>query len=358
MAVSIFIPDSNARGFPLLHTISSTCCLWIFGWWPWGEVISHCSFDFLAIISERCLRHLLVLKYYVSKDHFLSRSYFLQHLISRSPKMKGFQAKYTVCISPVLSSTPARSPLVGPYHAVNDTEKLNSVDAGTTGRWVPCYDVFHLLVWVSTSGMWSQTGDVAEHFPSASLCHFGFLLCSLSESWPLCAGQPDSAWVVKLYLNSARVPEQVMCWDTIQNASHSKSNCKRSVAVIPGFIWAILFVGMRVLDWGLSRWQLVVKKLPANVGNTQRFDPWIRKIPWRRKWQPTPVLYPGESHGQRNLADHRPWGCKESKTTEHADIHEPFFRSGGLRRLSCILTHCFCGEPRASHCSGFSCCGA
>ena len=145
-------------------------------------MISHCSFDFLAIISERCLRHLLVLKYYVSKDHFLSRSYFLQHLISRSPKMKGFQAKYTVCISPVLSSTPAQSPLVGPYHAVNDTEKLNSVDTGTTGRRVPCYDVFHLLVWVSTSGMWSRTGDVAEHFPSASLCHFGFLLCSLSES--------------------------------------------------------------------------------------------------------------------------------------------------------------------------------
>ena len=46
---------------------------------PWGEVISR-SFDFLAIISERCLGRLLVLKYYVSKDHFLSRSYFLQHI--------------------------------------------------------------------------------------------------------------------------------------------------------------------------------------------------------------------------------------------------------------------------------------
>ena len=34
------------------------------------------------------------------------------------------------------------------------------------------------------------------------------------------------------------------------------------------------------------------------------FDPWVGKIPWGRKWQPTPVLLPGESHGQRSLADY------------------------------------------------------
>jgi len=33
----------------------------------------------------------------------------------------------------------------------------------------------------------------------------------------------------------------------------------------------------------------------------RRFDPWIGKIPWRRKWQPTPMFLPGESHGQRSL---------------------------------------------------------
>jgi len=31
------------------------------------------------------------------------------------------------------------------------------------------------------------------------------------------------------------------------------------------------------------------------------FYPWVRKIPWRRKWQPTPVFFPGKSHGQRSL---------------------------------------------------------
>ena len=46
------------------------------------------------------------------------------------------------------------------------------------------------------------------------------------------------------------------------------------------------------------------------------FDPWDRKIPWRREWQPTPVFLPGESHGQRNLTSFSPWGCKESGTNE------------------------------------------
>ena len=38
------------------------------------------------------------------------------------------------------------------------------------------------------------------------------------------------------------------------------------------------------------------------------FDPWVRKIPWRRKWQPTPVFLSGESHGQRSLVGNCPWG--------------------------------------------------
>ena len=41
------------------------------------------------------------------------------------------------------------------------------------------------------------------------------------------------------------------------------------------------------------------------------FDPWVRKIPWRRAWQPTPVFLPGESHGQRSLEGYSPWGRKE-----------------------------------------------
>ena len=50
-------------------------------------------------------------------------------------------------------------------------------------------------------------------------------------------------------------------------------------------------------------------------------DPWVGKIPWRRKWQPTPVFLPGESHGQRNLVGYSPWGHRvrhDSAHTHHA----------------------------------------
>ena len=52
-----------------------------------------------------------------------------------------------------------------------------------------------------------------------------------------------------------------------------------------------------------------------------RFDSWIRKIPWRRKCQPTPVFLPGESHGQKSLVDHSLGDCKELDLTEQLSTH-------------------------------------
>ena len=47
-----------------------------------------------------------------------------------------------------------------------------------------------------------------------------------------------------------------------------------------------------------------------------RFDPWVRKIPWRKEWLPTPVFLPREFHGQTILVGYSPWGHKESDMTE------------------------------------------
>ena len=47
-----------------------------------------------------------------------------------------------------------------------------------------------------------------------------------------------------------------------------------------------------------------------------QFHLWVGKIPWRRKWQPTPIFLPGKSHGQRSLAGYSPWDCKESDMIE------------------------------------------
>ena len=53
------------------------------------------------------------------------------------------------------------------------------------------------------------------------------------------------------------------------------------------------------------------------------FDPWVGKIPWRRKWQPPPVFLSGKSHGQRSLAGYSPWGYKESDTIERLTLSLP-----------------------------------
>ena len=62
-----------------------------------------------------------------------------------------------------------------------------------------------------------------------------------------------------------------------------------------------------------------VIKNPANAGDSRHgFDPWVGKIRWSRKWQPTLVFLSGKLHEQRSLAGYSSWGCKESDMTEHA----------------------------------------
>ena len=65
---------------------------------------------------------------------------------------------------------------------------------------------------------------------------------------------------------------------------------------------------------GASLVAQMVKNLLA-MQETQ-FDPWVEKIPWRRKWQPTPVFLPGEFQGQRILVGYSPWDSKELDVTE------------------------------------------
>ena len=60
--------------------------------------------------------------------------------------------------------------------------------------------------------------------------------------------------------------------------------------------------------YGLPRW--LSDKESAFQCRRHRLDPWVRKIFWRRKWQPTAVLLLGKSHGQGSLADCSPWGYK------------------------------------------------
>ena len=58
----------------------------------------------------------------------------------------------------------------------------------------------------------------------------------------------------------------------------------------------------------LRFYNLIKSDLPYAYQYRHGFDPWIGNIPWRKKWQPTLVLLPGESHGQRILAGYSPCG--------------------------------------------------
>ena len=92
-----------------------------------------------------------------------------------------------------------------------------------------------------------------------------------------------------------------------------------------GFTELIIFRMIKVIIYGLPQW-LSGKESTTEIHfrfnlkcrscRRYGFDPWIRKIPWRRAWQPIPAFLPGESHGQRSLAGYSPWHGKESDTSE------------------------------------------
>ena len=70
------------------------------------------------------------------------------------------------------------------------------------------------------------------------------------------------------------------------------------------------------------------------------FNLWVRTIPWSRKWKPTPVSLPGESHGQRSLAGYSSWGPRESGRLMHTHAHTICAQSCPTPVASCGLMDC------------------
>ena len=88
----------------------------------------------------------------------------------------------------------------------------------------------------------------------------------------------------------------------------------------------------------------VVKNLLANTWDTSLI-PGVGKVPWSRKWQPTLVFLPGESHGQRSLVGYSPWSHKDLRVTEWAHTY--------AHGKSCLDTnHLPCGS---NHLGQISC---
>ena len=83
--------------------------------------------------------------------------------------------------------------------------------------------------------------------------------------------------------------------------------------------WSDLAAAAAAMQYGLLSW--LTGKESTCLRRRHRFDPWLRKIPLNRKWQPTPVFVLGKSHGQRSLAGYSPWGPKELDTTGQLSTH-------------------------------------
>ena len=88
--------------------------------------------------------------------------------------------------------------------------------------------------------------------------------------------------------------------------------------------WHVVIYGVakswtRLGSWTELNWTELSGKVPScqyRRNNRCIFDPWVRRIPWWRVWQPATVFLPGESHGQWNLAGYSPYSHQELDMTE------------------------------------------
>ena len=85
------------------------------------------------------------------------------------------------------------------------------------------------------------------------------------------------------------------------------------------YIFHFDYIGNYIYIYWVSLVTQTVKHLPAM--QRPKFDCWVRQIPWRRKWQPTPVLLLGKFHGWRSLVGYSPWGHKELDMTEQLHLY-------------------------------------
>ena len=115
-------------------------------------------------------------------------------------------------------------------------------------------------------------------------------------------------------ITSVHLQTSTFCAHISHNFLEEMADCFKTKIIDITDFWSntgILF------SLGLPRW-CSGKEYACQCTRWRRrgFDPWVRKIPWRRAWQPTSGYLPGECHGQRNQVGYSPWGHKESDTTE------------------------------------------
>ena len=144
--------------------------------------------------------------------------------------------------------------------------------------------------------------------------HEGSLFSTSSLAFIVCRFFDESYYIGSSRRYSATCWRGKMGWceSGVCHTEWSKSEREKQIWYINPYIW-----NLGGFPGGTSKESAYQNRRHKR----HRFDPWVWKIPWRRKWQPTPVFLPEKSHGQRSLVG-CPWGCKESGITERLSTHE------------------------------------
>ena len=85
-----------------------------------------------------------------------------------------------------------------------------------------------------------------------------------------------------------------------------------SKAISPWYLWESPFFLERQLQDASALLSGKKSTCPCKRHRRHECEPWVRKIPWRRKWQPATLFSPGESHGQRSLVGYSPGGSQKA----------------------------------------------
>ena len=148
----------------------------------------------------------------------------------------------------------------------------------------------------ATALVWSSSCDVAL---KDLLIPKNILLSLIFYRWE----------VSMLSLSNLKDPEFLsfpVCFSSIETGKFSLSSSLTHVTRVPSFN---LFA--HIQQFGVTRW--FNSKESICQSRRCEFDPWVRKIPWRRKWQPTPIFLPWKSPGQRSLVGYSPGDHKRVK---------------------------------------------
>ena len=229
------------------------------------------------------------------------------------PDTVGFPLTNSVIIKNslwVLWPKAATQALLGADSVVSDERLgLSGWGEGPAGLWSHVHRLWwwwEMRMW--TEGLWAfwtpewLTGERGIH---RTLKHMPLAIIFIWYIWkaPL-HGRKRGGWsLFQKCSNKKRHFHFENLWESLKNISLV---CDPESSPSPRIVFILL---LGDLPRWLRQWRICLQC------SRPRFDPWVRKIPWRRAWQPTLVFLPGEFHGQRSLVGYSPWGWKRINMT-------------------------------------------